>query len=127
MEFALAWPVLLLVVFGSIQVAVWGSEQHAAASAALAGARAGSAADSSADAASAVTLAALRPSLIGATVAPWCGGPRRPAGVWVCARVDERSARVQVGGDVPALVPLPGPRGLPLSADVSIARERFAP
>jgi len=41
MEFALAWPVALVLVLGAVETAVWGSELFAARSAALAGARAG--------------------------------------------------------------------------------------
>src|SRR4029077_6633293 len=41
MEFALAWPIVLLLVLGAVEMAVWGSESASAREAALAGARAG--------------------------------------------------------------------------------------
>jgi len=44
LEFAIVWPVALLLVAGSVQLAVWGSEAYSARQAALAGARTGSAA-----------------------------------------------------------------------------------
>ena len=125
-EFALAWPVLVLAVFAAIQLAVWATEEHAAGSAALAGARAGSASGASADVAATAAVAVLRPSLIGVTAVASCPPARREVkGVWVCAHVDARSARVEVGGGVPALLPLLG-GGLPLHAHVELARETFA-
>ena len=41
-EFALAWPIALVIVLASVEVAVWAEEAYGARSAALAGARAGS-------------------------------------------------------------------------------------
>jgi hypothetical protein len=126
-EFALAWPVALLLVCACVQLAVWGAEQHAARSAALSGARAGSAADGSPAVATEVALEALRPSLIAAAAREWCPGDGQPAaGVWVCARALEDRVDVRVGGHVPALMPLAG-SGLPLSAEADVGQERFAP
>ena len=59
MEFALAWPVVLLLVLGAVQLAIWASESAAARGAALAGARAGTVAGAGTDVAARVTLNAL--------------------------------------------------------------------
>ena len=51
---------------------------------------------------------------------------RRPPAVWVCAVLSTAHVEVRVGGAVPALVPLlPGGGGLPVAADVGLAREVF--
>jgi hypothetical protein len=127
-EFALAWPIALTVVFACVQLAIWGAEQHAARSAALAGARAGSAADAGPATASEVALATLAPSLVGAGAQAWCpGSGLAPSGVWVCARDLPRAIEVSVGGSIPALFPLVGARGLPLAASADVGKERFQP
>lgn len=127
LEFALAWPVALLLVIGCVQLAIWGSEAHAARQSALAGARAGSRADDSEAASRQVALAALNPALVGVAAAPWCPGEaRRQPAVWVCVRSSQSAVEVAVGGAVPALVPLlPGAYGLPVSARARLAREVF--
>ena len=127
LEFAIAWPVTLLLVVGSVQLAVWGSEAFAAKRAALAGARAGGAADGSADLARSTALASLRPALVGTTARAWCpdSGGAAPS-VWVCVTGTAALVEVRVGGSVPALLPLlPRSGGLPLDADVVLAREAF--
>jgi hypothetical protein len=127
LEFAIAWPVALLLIVGSVQLAVWGSEAFAAKQAALAGARAGIAADGSIGLARSAALASLRPVLVGATAAAWCpsSGGARPS-VWVCVTWSVMRVEVRVGGSVPALLPLlPGAGGLPLGADVTLERETF--
>jgi hypothetical protein len=127
LEFALAWPVALLLALASVELAVWGAESYAARSAALAGARAASVADSSPRKAALVTIRALSPSLVGVQAGAWCpgqGGAQPP--VWVCA-VDLGSAmQVEVGGLVPALVPVGLGQGLPIHAHVEIQKEAFA-
>jgi Flp pilus assembly protein TadG len=126
LEFALVWPVLLLLVTGGIQLAVWSSEVFAAQAAAAAGARAGSAAGAGAAASETVALASLRPSLVGTTASSWCPGAGSPPPVWVCAQTAPGAVRVRVGGAVPALVPLlPRAGGMPLRADVTVATEAF--
>jgi Flp pilus assembly protein TadG len=127
LEFAIAWPVALLLVLGSVQLAVWGSEAFAAKQAALAGARAGSAAGGTAELARSAALASLRPALVGTTAGAWCpssaGGP---PSVWVCVTWSAATVEVRVGGSVPALLPLlPGAAGLPLGADMALDRETF--
>lgn len=126
MEFALAWPVALVLVLGAVETAVWSSEAFAARSAALAGARAGAVAGAKPTVAAEVALRALAPSLVGVAASVWCPGesPNQPA-VWVCARDLGDAAEVEVGGEVPALVPLVGERGLPLRARVAIEKEVF--
>jgi hypothetical protein len=127
LEFALAWPVALLLVLGSVQLAVWGAESFAARSAALAGARAASAAGSSPRVAESVTMRVLAPSMIGARPDAWCpgqGGQRPP--VWVCATDLGSAMQVDVGGSVPALVPFGPEQGLPLHAQVVIQKEAFS-
>ena len=127
LEFAIAWPVALLLVLGSVQLAIWGSEAFAAKQAALAGARAGSAAGGTAELARSVALASLRPVLVGTTAGPWCpSSDAAPPPVWVCVGWSEATVEVRIGGSVPALMPvLPGRGGLPLDADVALARETF--
>jgi hypothetical protein len=125
-EFALAWPVALLLVLGSVELAVWGAESFAARSAALAGARAASVAGSDPEVAAAVTLRVLAPSLVGVTAGAWCPGQGgHPPPVWVCA-IDLGSAvQVDVGGAVPSLVPIVPGGGLPLRAHTTLKKEIF--
>ena len=127
MEFALAWPIALLLVLGGVETAVWGSEVFAARSAAIAGARAGAVAGASPEVAVEVTLRVLSPSLVGVTASAWCPGesPQLPA-VWVCARDLGADIQVDVGGVVPAIVPIVHEGGLPLHAHVVIPKEVFA-
>lgn len=125
-EFALAWPVALLLVLGSVELAFWSAESFAARSAALAGARAASVAGSDPEVAVVVTLRVLSPSLVGVTAGAWCPGQDgNPPEVWVCA-IDLRTAvQVDVGGSVPSLVPV-GPGGrLPLRAHTVLRKEIF--
>jgi hypothetical protein len=126
-EFAMAWPVALLLVLGAVETSVWASEVFAARSAALAGARAGAVAGANLAVAAEVTLRTLAPSLVGVAPSAWCPGDARtvPA-VWVCARDLGLAIEVDVGGDVPALVPMVHEGGLPLHAHVIIQKEAFA-
>ena len=126
-EFALAWPIALLIVLATVEAAVWAEEAYAARSAAIAGGRAGAVAGGSAAVATTVTLRALSSSLIGVVPKPWCPDMSvPPPPVWVCAADLGRSIDVQVGGYVPALVPLaPGSSGLPLRAHVALPKEEF--
>jgi len=127
MEFALAWPVALLLVLGAVEMAVWATETFAARSAALAGARIGAIVGTPADRAAAVTLRTLSPSLVGVTAAAWCPGQstRQPE-VWVCATDLGSAIQVDVGGSVPALVPIVSRSGIPLHAHVVLDKETFA-
>lgn len=125
-EFALAWPVALIIVLSTVQAAVWAAEAYSARAASLAGARAGSVAGGSAAMASAVTLRTLRSNLIGVVPLPWCPGESSsPPPVWVCAADLGQSIEVDVGGDVPALVPLVAGAGLPLRAHAVLPKEAF--
>ena len=127
MEFALAWPIALLLVYGAVETAVYGSETFAARSAALAGARAGAVTGGGPAIAAEVALRTLSPSLVGVTPSAGCPGDSRllPA-VWVCARDLGSSVQVDIGGTVPALVPLVHEGGLPLRAHVVVQKEVFA-
>ena len=125
LEFALAWPVALLLVLGAVELAVWSTESFAARAAALAGARAASAAGSP-DVAAAVTLHALAPSLVGVRPVAWCPGHHAaPPPVWVCAVDLGPAVQVDVGGSVPALVPIAPGGGLPLHAHAVLQKEAF--
>jgi hypothetical protein len=127
MEFALAWPVALLLVLGAVETAVWASEAFAARSAALAGARAGSVAGAGPAIAVRVTLSTLAPSLVGVTAAAWCPVESRPRpDVWVCARDLGTTIQVDIGGAVPSIVPVGRAGGLPLRAHVVMQKEVFA-
>lgn len=127
MEFALAWPVALLLVLGAVETAVWATETFAARSAALTGARIGAIAGTPADRAATVTLRTLLPSLVGVTAATWCPGQSgRPPDVWVCATDLGSAIQVDVGGSVPALVPIVSRSGIPLHAHVVLDKETFA-
>ena len=82
MEFALAWPLVLLLLLAAIQIAVYGVEAYSARAAALLGARVGSEAGGGRLPAGAAALHALGPALVGAAAAQWCpvtlggsGGP----------------------------------------------------
>jgi hypothetical protein len=127
LEFALAWPVALLLALGCVELAVWGEESFAARSAALAGARAAAAAGSSPQVATLVTMRILAPSLVGARPAEWCpaqGGKAPP--VWVCSTDLGSAVEVEVGGSAPAVVPIGTRQGLPLHAHVLIQKETFS-
>ena len=127
-EFALAWPITLLLVLGAVESAVWAAEAYAARAASLAGARAGSVAGGTPTVASDVALRVLSASLVGAHPRAWC--PDRltaPPTVWVCA-IDLGSAmEVDVGGTAPALVPLVAGGGVPIDVHVVLQKEVFGP
>jgi hypothetical protein len=125
-EFALAWPVALLLALGAVETAVWTSETFAARSAALAGARAATAVGGSPEVAAAMTRRVLAPSLVGVSVSEWCPGePQTAPALWVCASDLGDAIKVEIGGAVPAIVPLVGQAGLPLRAQVVVQKERF--
>jgi hypothetical protein len=125
-EFALAWPLALILVFACVQLAIWGAEEHAARSASLAGARAGAASDAGPATATAVALAALAPTLVAVKASAWCPGAAPTAAeVWVCSRAQANSVSVEISGSVPALVPLVGGGRLPISAAASVGKESF--
>jgi hypothetical protein len=128
LEFALAWPVALLLTLGCVELAVWGAESYAARSAALAGARAASVAGSNPRIAALVTVRALSPSLVGVQAEPWCPGQGAASPpVWVCVVDLGPDLTVEVGGSVPALVPVGLGQGLPLHAHVEMQKEAFTP
>lgn len=127
MEFALAWPIVLLLVLSAVQVTVWESESAAARYAALAGARAGTVAGAGVDAAAQVTLRALSSSLVGVSGSVWCPrDPTRAPALWVCATDLGAALEVDVGGSVPSLVPIAPGRGLPLHAHAVLDKEGFS-
>ena len=127
-EFALAWPVVLLLVLTCVEMAVWSAEAQAARAAALAGARAATPAAAQPELASAITVRVLDASLVGVVAAPWCPGSSGSIPqVWVCARERGGAIEVIVGGAVPALVPMIGAVGLPLRADAVLPKEAFVP
>jgi hypothetical protein len=127
MEFALAWPIVLLLVLGAVEMTVWESESAAAREAALAGARAGTAAGAGVDVAAQVTLRALSASLVGVTASMWCPRDPNPApALWICVVDLGAALEVDVGGAVPSLVPIVPGRGLPLRARVVLDKERFS-
>lgn len=123
-EFALAWPVALVLLLGGVQVALWASESFAARAAILAGARAGTVAGAQADVAAKVAVRALRPAVFGTFVTASCASPSG-SGLVVCARDVGNSVEVEVAGTVPALMPLAPARGLPVRARVVLQRETF--
>jgi hypothetical protein len=126
MEFALAWPVALLLVLGAVETTVWGSEVYAARSAALAGARAGAVVGASTAVAVGVAVRTLAPSLVGVGASAWCPGESlTPPPVWVCASDLGDAIEVVIRGAVPALVPIFGARGLPLQERVAVQKEAF--
>ena len=125
-EFALAWPVALLLVLGCVELSVWGAESFAARSAALAGARAASVVGADPRVAATVTVRVLTPTLVGARAAAWCPAQHGdPPPVWVCATDLGGAVQVEVGGSVPALVPVGHGGGLPLRAHVVLQKEAF--
>ena len=125
-EFALAWPVALLLALGTVETVVWSSETYAARSAALAGARAAAASGGTPKLAVAVTQRILSPSLVGVTPSAWCPGEQTTSpALWVCAHDQGDAIQVEIGGAVPAIVPLVRNAGLPLHAKVVVEKERF--
>ena len=127
MEFALAWPIVLLLVLGAVQLAIWASESAAARGAALAGARAGTVAGAGTYVAARVTLSALAPALVGAGAAVWCPADTAPQPMlWICATDLGSALRVDVGGFMPSLVPIVPGSGMPIHAHVVLDKERFS-
>ena len=113
-------------MLSTVETAVWAAEAYAAHAATVAGARAGAIAGGTAQVASAVTLRTLSASLVGVVPRPWCpGASPLPPPVWVCATDLGQSIEVDIGGSVPALVPLVPGSGLPLRAHVVLAKEKF--
>jgi TadE-like protein len=126
-EFALVWPIALLLVLGCVELAIWGTEAYAVRAAALAGARAGSVAGASPDVAARLAQRSLAASLVGAAATIWCPGTiAQPDGVWICATDLGSAIEVDVGGTVPALVPIVVSAGLPVQAHAVIQKETFA-
>lgn len=126
-EFALVWPVALLIVLATVEAAVWSAEAYAVRSASLAGAAAGSVAGGTAATATTVAIRALSAGLVGATATSWCPGTSRPAPpLWVCAKDSGSQIEVDVGGSVPALFALAPGRGLPVHGHVVLQKESFA-
>ena len=126
-EFALAWPIALLLALGSVENAVFSSEAFAARSAALEGARAAAAAGGTPALAVEVTRRTLAPSLVGVSTVAWCpGDPQASPELWVCASDLGDAIQVEIGGMVPAVVPLTGGDGLPLQARVVVPKEAFS-
>jgi len=125
-EFALAWPIALLLALGTVETAVWASETFAARSAALAGARAAAGAGGTPEVAVEVTRHVLSPSLVGVSASAWCPGESHSSpALWVCARDLGDAIQVEIGGAVPAIVPLVREDGLPLHAQVVVQKETF--
>jgi len=117
----------MLLVLGAVETAVWASESFAARTAALAGARAAAAAGGNDDLAVAVTLRLLAPGLVGVSASAWCPGESKQApALWVCGRDLGDSMEVEIGGVVPAIVPMVAEGGLPLHARVAVQKEVFA-
>lgn len=125
-EFALAWPLVLLITCAAIELALWSALAAGARSAALAGARAGATAQGTESLSSSVALATLRPVAFGLQPAAWCPGGAAPPPVWVCSHDFGSGIEVTVGGSAPALVPLLPAAALPIHADVTVNRERFS-
>jgi hypothetical protein len=126
-EFALVWPIALLIVLATVEAAVWSVEAYAARAASLAGARAGSVATGTPAVAAEVTLRTLSSSLVGVDAVVWCpGGPPPAPPVWVCAVDLGSEVEVDVGGTAPALVPLGAGAGIPVHAHVVLRKETFA-
>lgn len=127
-EFALVWPIALLIVLATVEAAVWSVEAYAARAASLAGARAGTVAGGSPLAAAEVARRTLSSSLVGVAAASWCpGGPRPAPPVWVCAVDLGSDVEVDIGGAAPALIPLVAGGGIPLQAHVILRKETFTP
>jgi hypothetical protein len=127
-EFALVWPIALLIVLATVEAAVWSVEAYAARAASLAGARAGTVAGATSSVAADVARRTLSSSLVGVEAAAWCpGDPRSAPPVWVCAIDHGTDIEVDVGGTAPALVPLVAGGGIPLRAHVVLRKETFAP
>jgi hypothetical protein len=70
----------------------------------------------------------LSASLIGVDPRAWCPDQQTPPpAVWVCAIDLGAAVQVDVGGAVPALVPLVPGGGLPIHVHVVLQKEVFAP
>lgn len=125
-EFALVWPVVLLIVLSGVEAAVWSAESYAVRSATLAGAQAASVAGGTTTGATTVAIHALSAGLVGVTAAAWCPDAGRAAPpLWICARDLGAAIEVDAGGSVPALFPIAPGRGLPVHAHVVLEKESF--
>ena len=122
-EFALAWPVALLLVLGAVQITLWATESFAARAAILAGARAATVGGSSPDVAAKVAVRVLQPAIFGTSVRASCARATA-ADLRICARDLGDAVEVDVDGTVPALVPLIA-GGLPIDGQVILQKELF--
>lgn len=125
-EFALAWPVAVLLTAGGVQLALWSAELSAVQEASLAGASIGQSPAASAAQVDDAALAVLRPWAGGVRPVSWCpGDPGVQPQLWVCASLTPAHVEVRAGGELqPLLALLPG-RGLPFEAEVQLPREAF--
>lgn len=125
-EFAVAWPVAVLLTAGGVQLTLWGAEVSAAHEAALAGARVGQAPGASAAQVKNAAQTVLRSWAGGVAPVAWCPGEEalQPQ-LWVCPGLTPALSEVRVGGDLtPLLALVPGGR-LPFAVDVRLPREAY--
>ena len=130
LEFAIAWPIMLLLVLGAVQLSILAVEDYSARAAAVAGARAGSATGGTTQGAEAMAVNALNPSLVGVRAVAYCASDDHaaPPPLWVCAESSPTEVTVTIGGTVPTIIPLLRlARGVDLTAQATIRREVFQP
>lgn len=124
-EFALAWPVALLIVLGAVEISLWASESFAARDAALAAARAEAVAGGSPAAASRIAISDLQAGVFGAPVIASCNRALGGEGIEVCVRDLGPEVDVAIDGSVPSLVPLAAGHALPISAHAVVRKEVY--
>lgn len=116
LELAVVAPVLMLLVIGLLQFALWYHAQSVVQTAAQEGARVAAAEEGTAEAGRTRALKVLHDGLGSA-----------PESQDAVASLDPDAAHVVVTAEMPGLLPIPGLRSFTLSSESSAFRERFRP
>jgi Flp pilus assembly protein TadG len=116
LELAVVAPVLMLLVLGLLQFALWYHAQNVVQSAAQEGARTAAAEEGSVEAGRTRALEVLQAGL-----------GQAASNEDAVASVNQDAAQVVVTAEMPGLLPIPGLRSFTLSSESTAFRERFRP
>jgi Flp pilus assembly protein TadG len=116
LELAVVAPVLMLLVLGLLQFALWYHAQNVMQTAAQEGARVAAAEEGSAETGRSRALEVLQDGL-----------GRAAENEHAVASLDPDAAHVLVTAEMPGLLPIPGLRSFTLSSESTAFRERFRP
>lgn len=116
LELAVVAPVLMLLVLGLLQFALWYHAQNVVQTAAQEGARTAAAEEGSVEEGRTRALEVLQVGL-----------GQAASNEGAVASVDQDAAHVVVTAEMPGLLPIPGLRSFTLSSESTAFRERFRP